>query len=420
MSQPIEKKIYVFADWIKDQPAQLMGTLYAERTRGKEIFSFEYATSWLQSAAASVLDPELQLFTGRQYTDNTQKSNFGLFLDSSPDRWGRVLMQRRAYSLHTNIQLLESDYLLGVHDTTRMGAIRFKTDLNGDFLDNNANQPTPPIAKIRELEQASLAFEKGVQQDDPKLSRWLNLLVTPGSSLGGARPKANVLNTDNSLWIAKFPSLNDNIDIGLWEYISYKLALKAGIRMAKSAIRKFSGKHHTFLTQRFDRREDLSRIHFASAMTLLAHTDGDDYSTGVSYLDLVAFISQQGASVNEDLEELFRRIVFSICIKNTDDHLRNHGFLLTPKGWRLSPAYDINPNHYGTGLKLNISEDNNALSLDLILAQADYFRLKPTQAKALVHQIVGAVRSWNTYASNYKIPSLEQSYMAPAFELSET
>ena len=417
MSQSIEKEIYVFADWVKDQPAQLMGTLYAERTRGKEIFSFEYATSWLQSAAVSILDPELQLFTGRQYTDNTQKSNFGLFLDSSPDRWGRVLMQRRAYSLHTNIQLLESDYLLGVHDATRMGAIRFKTDMAGDFLDNNARQPTPPIAKIRELEQASLALEKGIQQDDPKLSRWLNLLVTPGSSLGGARPKANVLNTDNSLWIAKFPSLNDTINIGLWEYISYKLALKAGIRMANSAIKKFNGKHHTFLTQRFDRREDLSRIHFASAMTLLAHTDGDDYSTGVSYLDLVAFISQQGASVNKDLEELFRRIVFSICIKNTDDHLRNHGFLLTPKGWILSPAYDINPNPYGTGLKLNISEDNNALSLDLILAQADYFRLSPTQAEAIVNHVVDTVSSWHTYASSYKIPSFEQSFMAPAFEL---
>lgn len=418
----MEKVIYVFADWLENKEAQLMGTLYADVVRGKEIFSFEYDALWLQSNTSRILDPELRFFSGRQHNADEEKTNFGLFLDSSPDRWGRVLMQRRVsikarQMKKENKRLYESDYLLGVHDQTRMGALRFKTDIDGDFLDNNNNQPTPPITKIRELENASLAFEKGLQQDDPSLAKWLNILITPGSSLGGARPKVNVLDTDNSLWIAKFPSVNDQFDIGLWEFLTYQLALDAGVKMAQSKVRKFNSNNHTFLTQRFDRRREGSRIHFASAMTLLGNTDGDDYTSGVSYLDIVEFIIQYGASVKEDLEELFRRIVFSICVKNTDDHLRNHGFLLTDKGWILSPAYDINPNPYGMGLKLNISDTDNSLSLDLVQEQAEYFRLKAEEAHFIIDRVKRSVQKWRNRATTLKISSIEQESMSPAFDL---
>ena len=209
--------------------------------------------------------------------------------------------------------------------------------------------------------------------DDPDYLKWLQMLVSSGSSLGGARPKTGILDKEGNLWIAKFPSKNDGDDIGAWEMVTYELAIQSGIVMAASKAEKFSSNKHTFLTKRFDRAADGKRIHFASAMTLLGYTDGTDASSGASYLELVDFISKYGARPENDLKQLWRRIVFSICVSNTDDHLRNHGFLLTEKGWGLSPAYDINPVETGMGLKLNISEDDNALDLDLVLSVAPYF-----------------------------------------------
>tara|TARA_B100001750_G_C15383049_1_gene533480 strand:- start:53 stop:1045 length:993 start_codon:yes stop_codon:yes gene_type:complete len=312
--------------------------------------------------------------------------------------------------------LMESDYLLGVYDNNRMGGLRFKTVQNGAFLDDNEAMAAPPFAALRDLEFASLQLEKENAPDNPKYLKWLNMLMAPGSSLGGARPKANIRDTEGSLWIAKFPSQNDQQDMGAWEMLAYRLAIQSGIDMAPSRIQKFSHHQHTFLTQRFDRKNDGTRIHFASAMTLLEYTDGTDYQDGVSYLELLEFLMQNGADVDNDLQKLWRRIAFNVCISNTDDHLRNHGFLLTDSGWILSPAYDINPTPNGTGLKLNISENENALDLDLVREVAPYFRLKEKKANAVINTIQQNVAQWEQMAIDLGISRNEMELMKNAFK----
>ena len=415
----MKRTIYVYADWVALNGAMLVGELYSETLRGKEIFSFAYNKEWLQSDYAYQLDPDLGLFEGLQYL-NDEKSNFGLFLDSSPDRWGRVLMKRREAALARKEdrkanKLFETDFLLGVFDGHRMGALRLKLQKEANFLNDNKELASPPWTSIRELEQISLRLEDDNSLDDPDYLKWLQMLVSPGSSLGGARPKASVIGMDGDLWIAKFPSKNDGDDIGAWEMVTYELAIQSGILMAESKAQKFSSNQHTFLTKRFDRTIEGERIHFASAMTLLGYTDGADASSGVSYLELVDFITKHGANPEEDLNQLWKRIVFSICVSNTDDHLRNHGFLLTAKGWILSPAYDINPIETGTGLKLNISEEDNALDLDLALEVAPYFRITQNEGGDIIKQVLDVVSNWKKYANKYQISRLEQENKTDAF-----
>ena len=415
-----KRSIFVYADWDGLETPQLMGVLFSELLRGKEIFSFEYEKSWLNSDNAQMLDPDLQLYSGLHYLNNDVKTNFGMFLDSSPDRWGRILMRRRDAAIvrlekGKENNLYETDYLLGVYDGHRMGALRFKLEKEGSFLNDNKRLASPPWTSIRELEQISLRLEDEDVVDDPDYLNWLSMLVAPGSSLGGARPKASILDKDNDLWIAKFPSKNDGEDIGAWEMVTYELALESGIEMSECRAQKFSSKYHTFLTKRFDRTQKGKRIHFTSAMTLLGHMDGQDYSDGVSYLELVEFISNNGANVEEDLKQLWRRIVFSICVSNTDDHLRNHGFILTNKGWILSPAYDINPVETGTGLKLNISENDNALDLDLALEVSVYFRLEKKEAVNIINEVKHAVSNWSVIANKLGISRAEQELKARAF-----
>ncbi len=419
-----KRKIYVYADWQGFETPSLIGYLYSERLRGKEIFSFEYTKEWLNSENAFLLDPELQLYPGLHYLSDEEKKNFEIFTDSSPDRWGRLLMRRREAALariekRTEQTLFETDYLLGVFDGHRMGALRFKLEENGPFLNDNRKLASPPWTSLRELEQISLKLEEDDITDDPEYFKWLSMLIAPGSSLGGARPKASVIGKDGNLWIAKFPSRADNGNVGGWEMVTYELALKAGINMAESKAQKFSSDYYTFLTKRFDRSEENERIHFASAMTMLGYTDGQDHSDGASYLELVEFISNNGANVNSDLEELWRRIVFSICVSNTDDHLRNHGFILSEKGWLLSPAYDINPNETGTGLKLNISENDNALDLDLAMEVHEYFRLSKEQAIKIINEVKKSVQSWKAIAVKYGISKAEQDLKNIAFSKSE-
>ncbi|RAV99657.1 type II toxin-antitoxin system HipA family toxin [Pseudochryseolinea flava] len=413
------RTICVYADWVGLGPPTLMGLLHSTLLRGKEIFSFEYDDAWLKSRSSQTLDPDLGFFSGIQYL-NDEKPNFGIFLDSSPDRWGRTLMDRREAAIARSDgrqpkNLFETDYLLGVYDGHRMGAIRFKDSLDGPFLNSNTSMATPPWTSIRELEHASLKLEDGGH--DAENLKWLNLLITPGSSLGGARPKASVLDEHGALWIAKFPSLQDDRDIGGWEKVAYDLARNAGINVPESVTGKFYSKKHTFLTKRFDRTSQGERIHFASAMTLLGHTDGTNHSSGASYLDLAEFIMQNGARPDADLEELWRRIVFYISISNTDDHLRNHGFLLTDKGWTLSPAYDINPVPTGTGLSLNISTTDNALSIDLALEVAEYFRVSDEKATEIISVIQSEVSKWESIAEKVGIPKAERNAMARAFKV---
>src|SRR5690554_2652616 len=377
------KEIFVYADWVELGKPILLGVLYTDVIRGKEVFSFEYSDLWLDTAQRSILDPDLGLYSGPQYM-REDKSNFGLFLDSSPDRWGRVLMRRRESILartenRSPKNLFESDFLLGVYDLHRMGALRFKLDPDGEFLDNNKDYAAPPWASIRELEHASLELEKNIEQDNPDLLKWINLLMAPGSSLGGARPKASVQDVNGELWIAKFPSKDDFVDTGAWEKVANDLA------------------------------------HFSSAMTMLGYTDGASAADGVSYLEIAEFIILNGANVDADLSELFKRIVLSIAISNTDDHLRNHGFILTKDGWILSPVYDVNPNHYRGGLKLNISENDNSQDFSLALSVAPFFRLTSNEAEKIINYIKKVVCDWRIFATKYKIPKGEQDLMSKAF-----
>jgi serine/threonine-protein kinase HipA len=417
--QDNKRHVQVYANWQEIEEPTLMGELNSERLKGKEIFSFEYDKDWLASCYAQLLDPELQLYTGLQHLGEDHK-NFGLFLDSSPDRWGRILMRRREAAMarkeaRAEQNLFETDYLLGVFDGHRMGALRFKLDKEGPFLNDNRELASPPWTSLRQLEEISLKLEQDDIIDDPEYLKWLNMLIAPGASLGGARPKASIVGKDESLWIAKFPSRNDKGDIGGWEIVTYELAIAAGINMADSKAQKFSSNYYTFLTQRFDRTNNGDRIHFASAMTMLGYTDGQDYEDGISYLELAEFITENGANVNKDLEELWRRIVFSICVTNTDDHLRNHGFILSNQGWLLSPAYDINPVETGTGLKLNISENDNSLDLDLAMEVRDFFRLTENRANEIMEEVKTSVRNWKHLAVKYGMSRKEQELKALAF-----
>ncbi|MDR2682504.1 MAG: HipA domain-containing protein [Dysgonamonadaceae bacterium] len=420
--KPNNRKILVYADWGTLETPQLIGELSVVPSRGKEIFSFEYHKDWLNSPFALEIDPDLGLYSGVQYL-REGKNNFGVFLDSSPDRWGRVLMERREAILsrmekRAPNHLNESNFLLGVFDAHRMGALRFKETASGAFLNNDKNFTTPPWTSIRELEHASYQIENDLIENDTELMKWLYMLLAPGSSLGGARPKAGVADPEGALWIAKFPAKNDRHDVGAWEMVVNELARKAGLNVARAMAKRFSGKHHTFLTKRFDRTDSGKRLHFASAMTLLGYTDGIDFHDGAGYLELAEFIIRKGANANRDLEELFKRIVFSICVSNTDDHLRNHGFLLSESGWILSPAYDINPNPQGTGLKLNISEHDNSLNLEVAMEVAPYFRLSGDAASKIITQIKNATATWRDVAYKYKISKDEQEKMCRAFRVS--
>jgi serine/threonine-protein kinase HipA len=368
------------------------------------------------------LDPSLQLYSGLHFL-NDEQDNFGIFLDSSPDRWGRILMRRREAALarkedRAAKKLFETDFLLGVFDGHRMGALRFKLDDNDSFLNDNKEMASPPWTSLRELEQISLKLEEDDVIEDPKYLKWIDILIAPGASLGGARPKASVVDNDGGLWIAKFPSRNDQGDIGGWEIVTYELAIAAGIDMALSKAKKYSSNYYTFLTKRFDRTDEGERLHFASAMTMLGYVDGQDHSDGASYLELVEFIQNHGADVKNDLEQLWRRIVFNVCVSNTDDHLRNHGFILTNEGWILSPAYDINPVETGTGLKLNISDDDNSLDLDLVLEVSEFFRLSKDRANEIIDEVLEAVKNWKIIADKYGISRSEQELKALAFKTS--
>lgn len=407
--------IFVFADWEEFQEPVLVGTLRSSITKNKEHFSFSYDGEWLQRPNAREIDPDLQLFSGEQH--NLDSTNFRVFLDSCPDRWGRLLMKRReaiaARQQERRSRLLhEVDYLLGVHDLYRQGALRFKRSLDGEFLDNDERMAAPPISSLRELEYAAQQVESS-DGDDPDYLKWLYMLMSPGSSLGGARPKASVVDEHSHLWIAKFPSRYDDHDIAAWEFLAYQLAQNAGIDMAPCRIEKFNSHHHTFLTKRFDRTET-SRLHFTSALTQLGYYDGD---YDASYLELAQFLTEHGADTRKDLEQLWRRIVFNIAVSNTDDHLRNHGFIYNKGGWLLSPAYDINPVTPANGLHLNITDDDNSLNFDLAMEVIDFFQLEAVEADKIKNEILACVSQWQAVAKRLGISRGEQQLMSAAFNV---
>lgn len=417
MKQNNAKKILVYADWYMYDAPRLVGKLQFSSLRGKAVYSFEYEKEWIRNGIP--IDPELPLFSGIHYASSNE--NFGIFKDSSPDRWGQLLMKRRELLLSKQEKrvpesLYGIDFLLGVHDKHRMGGLRFKEQEDDVFLSDDERLSAPPWTSLRELEYAVEQYEKNADKLDENSLKWINQLIAPGSSLGGARPKADVVDTKGTPWIAKFPSQHDDYDVGLWEMIIHELAVSAGITTPNASIKKLGTRYHTFLSQRFDRTKNDRRIHYASAMTLLQRTDGDDALSGVSYLELVDFIKSYCTDVTKNLEELFRRVLFSVCVSNTDDHLRNHGFIYTKNGWMLSPAFDINANETGTGLKLNIDEEDNSLDVALVVNTAPFYLISNERALEIKDEVVQAVSKWREVAQKYKATPTEIAMKAGAFK----
>ena len=398
------EQIWVWLDDPSFGPLQRIGTL-SRGDRGSVRFAYDPA--WLKKAHAFPLDPELDLTSGEFYPGN---ANFGVFMDSCPDRWGQVLMKRRE-AVEAREQggaprrLGAWDFLLGVQDCTRMGALRFSRPGEDIFLADEARS-APPVARIAELQAVAFELTRKKQDDLDKIREWLKVLVAPGSSLGGARPKANMLNEDGTLWIAKFPSADDDYDVALWEMLLHELARECGITVPASRLIQVGNGYHTFMVQRFD-RDGASRRFFASAMTMTGNQDSVD----ASYLELAEFIATWGEPdyIARDLEELFTRVVFNIVTANRDDHPRNHGFMRTPAGWRLAPAFDMNP---------SFKKDEHALAIDLytrqpdmtvVMETAEYYRLEMGQAKEIISRVSKIVGRWKACARRLGLPAHEIS-----------
>ena len=380
-----------------------LGTLECDELRGREVSSFELDDGILFHPPVDFLGPDIGLFRGKQYP--MLPAGFGMFQDAAPDSWGRKLIRRR----EKRGSLRESDYLLGVFDFTRTGALRFMLEGSGVFVNADGENPAPPWTTLRTLEESARRFE-----EDDSDEAALAVLLRPGTSLGGARPKASVSAPDGSLWIAKFPSKDDDCDVGAWEYLVYILAGEAGISVPEAQVRQFSRTGSTFLCRRFDRNGD-RRIHFASAMTMLGCEDRQEENNG-TYLDIAGFLMQHGANPNADLPELWRRMAFSLLVSNTDDHLRNHGFLVEDGKWRLSPAYDLNASiKRQESLALELDEGVPIETLDTLLSASDFFRLERKDAEVQLARILAAVRRWRNIAKHLGIARREQEEMASCF-----
>jgi len=376
---------------------------------------FAYDPAWLKNPQAFALDPDLSLGEG-SYFPNAEAGNFRVFDDSAPDRWGQTLMKRRE-TLAAKDEgrkprtLYAWDFLLGVEDVTRQGALRYRRPGEEVFLAHET-MTVPPAAELRELE--IVAGEVSAQRiDDLKaLRQWLKVLVAPGASLGGARPKASYTDTNGSLWIAKFPARDDARDVGAWEALVQQLAARAGIEVPASELRRFSGEYRTFCVQRFD-RSGAQRRFYASAMAILRK----DQSEGTSYLELAEFLHTRGAKnhIEADLDQLFRRVAFNVAIGNRDDHLRNHGFLLTPTGWRLAPAFDLNPNTERAEHVLNIDESDNRPSLATVIETSEWYVGSKDRGRIIVTEVLNETRSWRQAAQALKIARADIELTATAF-----
>lgn len=417
------RKLLVYADlhWLHT-PA-LVGELSYESLRGADSYGFSFAPTWLQTQRDIFLSADLNNYTGMQYTA-VNRDIFGCFSDTLPDRWGRTLLNRReqlqAQEQRRPLRRLSSfDYLLGIDDYSRMGAFRFKETPDSDFINSDPMLKIPPLTDIRTLEAAGSAIEQSEAHNALPEKKWIAQLIQPGTSLGGARPKASVTDLDGALCVAKFPSRKDDYDVELWEHLCHLLARKAGIEVADTKVLKAIGPYHTLISRRFDRTADGGRIHFASAMTLLGLQDGNNAADGHGYLDLVDFIVQHCTAVESNLRELYRRVAFYICVGNSDDHFRNHGFLLTPKGWTLSPAYDINPTLNPAQSLLITSVSNQAAFSQLRAAAEDYLLTRET-ADAILDEVQAALQDWPTLAAQIGIPRREIAQFADRWSLAQT
>lgn len=417
------RKLLVYADlhWLHT-PA-LVGELSYESLRGADSYGFSFAPTWLQTQRDLFLSADLNNYTGMQYTA-ADRDIFGCFSDALPDRWGRTLLNRReqlqAQEQRRPLRRLSSfDYLLGIDDYSRMGAFRFKETPDSDFINSDPTLKIPPLTDIRTLQEAGRAIEQSEAHNVLPEKKWIAQLIQPGTSLGGARPKASVTDLDGALCVAKFPSRKDDYDVELWEHLCHLLARKAGIEVADTKVLKAIGPYHTLISRRFDRTADGRRIHFASAMTLLGLQDGNNAADGHGYLDLVDFIVQHCTAVESNLRELYRRVAFYICVGNSDDHFRNHGFLLTPKGWTLSPAYDINPT-LNPAQSLLISSVSNQAAFSQLRAAAEDYLLTRETADAILAEVQAALVDWSTLAAQIGIPRREIAQFADRWSLAQT
>lgn len=406
------KRLYVYADFDWLEAPMLVGTLCYESLRGNDSYGFAFDNDWLHKYGGLYISADINNYPGTQYT-LPGKDIFGCFADALPDRWGRTLLNRReqfeAMEEHRPVRRLSSfDYLVGIDDYSRMGGFRFKESLDGQFICVERNLSIPPLASIGELMYASQEIEKSEDENILPEKKWLQQLVQPGTSLGGARPKAGIIGEHNVLYIAKFPSRKDDYDVGLWEHLCHLLAKKAGVHAAETSVIRVWDGYHTLLSRRFDRSCEGKRIHFASAMSLLGLTDGCNAGTGNGYLDIVDFMLQNCCDVEANLHELYRRIAFNVCVGNSDDHFRNHGFLLTKRGWTLAPAYDINPTN-SEYQSILITASSNKADLNLLIDAAEDYMIKRSDAESIINEVVEAVKSWKDLAKSLRIPEREMA-----------
>ncbi len=390
-----------------------VGRLWCHHRKGRESASFEYDENWLKHPECFALEPALALTSGAFHTLPVQ-SLFGAIGDSAPDRWGRVLMrraenQRAKDASDTPRALGEVDFLLGVYDEARQGALRFSRKREGPFLSVTPRKSIPLLIGLPKLLSATEHF-----LDDKESAEDLKILLAPGSSLGGARPKASVRDHEGKLAIAKFPHKDDDCNIVVWEAVALALAQKSGLHVPTWRLETILDKA-VLLIQRFD-RVGQTRIPFLSAMSLLGANDHEAHS----YLEIVDALKQYGGKPDVDMSELWRRIVFSILISNTDDHLRNHGFLYErQQGWRLSPAYDMNPTPTSVKpriLTTSIDLYDGTASLDLALSVASDFRVSKKDAQSIIKEVVQGVSQWRDVAGNFGLKKREIEGMASAFE----
>jgi serine/threonine-protein kinase HipA len=410
--------VAVQLDAVELGPQRSIGELRRVGSGARGAVSFGYDPAWLADRHGFAIDPLLGFYPGPQYAPSGGLP--GILADTAPDRWGRTLLERREALAarqegRSPRRLDDWDFLLGVSDRVRMGALRLRDGDAGAFIEDGP-MSIPPLTRLRALEHAARELERtsGVSVDDE--AAMLALLLAPGSSLGGARPKATFADEDGALWIAKFPSRSDRDDIGAWEYLVTRLAERVGIAIPETRLLQLTVDQRTFCARRFD-RDHGSRVLYASGMTLTGKTDGQ----AASYLDLAEAIADHGAPgfIDEDLEQLFRRIVFNILVSNRDDHLRNHGFLRSDRGWRLAPAFDLNPSPAKAEHELSINENLPVPDVALALETAPFYRVSKTRARQVVDEVAEAVGSWRRLAAEIHFPDHEVELMAQAFVAAE-
>jgi len=400
------KKITVYADFDFLAAPQEIGTLGYERVRGNDHFVFEYSHEWLKQHGGIMLSGDLMNIPSLQHPRGTD-SVFGFVKDSFPDRWGRLLLDRRerlkAQAEGRPVRALTNyDYLTGIEDFTRMGGIRYKDQDSDGYINVSAKYLVPPIESLRALCDACQEIEIAEERNELPEQRWLDQLIDPGTSLGGARPKANVIDNDCKLYVAKFPSKKDLENTELIEHFSHRMAATAGINVANTRTIRISNDRDLLLSERFDRTAEGKRIHFASAMSLLGLEDGAGSNTGNGYLDIVDFILQGCVDVQQNLRELYRRVAFNVMFGNTDDHFRNHGFLLTPKGWTLSPAYDINPG-VKTHQCLLIDQYTDQSDVTALLQASGSYMIERQEAAEIIEQVRNVIKDWRKTATELQI-----------------